>query len=82
MTRAEIETVVLKALAEIAPEVNVATLKRDVRLRDQVDLDSFDVLNFFVALHKASGVDVPEADYAELATIESAVDYLTQRMAA
>ena len=79
MTRTEIETAVLKALAEIAPEVDVASLKRDVPLRDQVDLDSFDSLNFFVALHKATGIDVPEADYSKLATISAAVGYLAQR---
>ena len=82
MTRAEIETAVLKALAEIAPEVDMASLKWDVPLRDQVDLDSFDYLNFFVALHKASGVDVPEADYPKLATIREAIDYLAHRTAA
>jgi acyl carrier protein len=73
---------VLKALAEVAPEVDPASLRRDVPLRDQVDLDSFDYLNFFVALHKSAGVDVPEADYPRLATITDAVDYLAQRTAA
>ena len=81
MTRAELEAAVLKAVADVAPEVDVASLRRDVPLRDQVDLDSFDYLNFFVALHKASGVDVPEADYRKLATIKDAVNYLAQRTA-
>ena len=82
MTRAEIEAAVLKALAEVAPEVDVASLRRDAPRRDQVDLDSFDYLNFFVALHKASGIDVPESDYPKLATVRDAVDYLAQRIAA
>ena len=55
MTRAKIEAAVLKALAEVAPEVDAASLRRERPLRDHVDLDSFDCLNFFVALHKASG---------------------------
>jgi acyl carrier protein len=82
VTRTEIEAAVLNALAEIAPEIALAPLRRDVPLRDQVDLDSFDYLNFFIALHKATGVDVPEADYSKLATINAAVDYLADRSAA
>ncbi|MBI3050455.1 MAG: acyl carrier protein [Acidobacteria bacterium] len=82
MTRAELDAAVLKALAEVAPEVDVASLRRDAPLGDQVDLDSFDYLSFFVALHEASGVDVPEADYPKLGTIRGAVDYVAQRLAA
>jgi acyl carrier protein len=82
VTRTEIEAAVLNALAEVAPEIDPASLRRDVPLRDQVDLDSFDYLNFFVALHKATAVDVPEADYPKLATITGAVAYIAQRTAA
>ena len=81
MTRTEIETAVLKALAEVAPEVNPGSMRRDTPLRDQVDLDSFDYLNFIVALHKTTGVDVPEVDYPKLASIKEAVDYLARRSA-
>lgn len=82
MTRAEIEAAVLKALAEVAPEVDSASLRSDLPLRDQVDLDSFDYLNLMIALHKASGVEVPESDYPKLGTLRDAIDYLAQRIAA
>lgn len=52
------------------------------RLRDQLDIDSMDFLNFVVALHKELGVDIPEKDYKRFATIDDFVDYLQTKLAA
>ena len=76
MTRDEIRATVLRALGEIAPEADLATLAPDIGLRDQLDLDSMDVLNFVVGLHAALGVEIPESDYPKLATLDGCVDYL------
>jgi len=76
MTRDEIRATVLRTLGEIAPEVDVATLSPDVPFRDQLDLDSMDQLNFVIALHAALGVEIPEADYPKLTTLDACVDYL------
>ncbi len=76
MTRDEIRKVVLHALGEIAPEADPATLEPAVGLRDQLDIDSMDFLNFAVALHRDLGVEIPEADYGRLATLDGAVEYL------
>jgi acyl carrier protein len=81
VTRDEIRATVLRALGDIAPEADLSAIKPDVNFRDQLDLDSMDVLNFVVALHAAFGVEVPEADYPRLATLESAIDYLAARAA-
>jgi acyl carrier protein len=81
VTRDEIRATVLRALGDIAPEADLSAIKPDVNFRDQLDLDSMDVLNFVVALHAAFGVEVPEADYPRLATLESAIDYLAARVA-
>ncbi len=75
-TQAPLEQVVLGALASVAPEADLAALDRNVPLREQLDLDSMDFLNFVIAVHRALGVDVPERDYAKLATLESCVEYL------
>src|SRR6266508_1076177 len=45
---------------------DLASLKRDMDLREQLDLDSMDLLNFVVGLHAALGVEIPEADYPKL----------------
>jgi len=45
-------------------------------LRDAIDLDSMDFLNFVIALHERTGVDIPEADYPRLRTLDGAIAYL------
>ena len=76
MTRDEIRATILRVLGEIAPEVDLPSIKPDVAFRDQIDLDSMDVLNFVVGLHEALGVEIPEADYPRLVTLESCVEHL------
>lgn len=82
MTREEIRKAVLGALHQIAPEVDVERLAPDVPLRDQVDLDSMDILNFLVGVDAALHVSVPEADYPKLATLDACVDYLASALRA
>lgn len=79
MTEAEILAGVLDTLQSIAPEVPGDELVRDQALREQVDLDSMDWLNFLIGLHQRFGVDIPEADYARLIDLQSIVDYLAAR---
>jgi len=81
-TADEIRKTIFDVLGAIAPEVEPASIVPDQPLREQVDLDSFDFLNVIIRLHEVLGIDIPESDYAELMTLESAVDYLTRRSAA
>jgi len=79
MTAEEIRQVVLAELKRIAPELeDVAPTKP---LRDQVDLDSMDWLNFLVALNERLKIEIPEADYRKLGTLEQIVDYLAKKSA-
>ncbi|MFC9555279.1 acyl carrier protein [Rhodococcus sp. NPDC056960] len=71
-----IESRALRALQDIAPETEDEDLSPGVPLRDQVDLDSMDWLNFLVRLHAVFGVDIPEADYATLVTMDDIVNYI------
>jgi acyl carrier protein len=80
VTRADIERAVVEALTSVAPEIDRTSLKPDVPLRDQTDLDSMDFLRFVVEIHRRCGVDVPERDYARLSSLGGAVDYLAQRL--
>jgi acyl carrier protein len=82
MTGEEIRQAILDVLAEIAPEGDYVRLKPDLPLRDQLDIDSYDFLNVVVAVHERIGVDIPEADYQKLATLDSAVRYLALRLGA
>ena len=82
MTPEEIRAVALATLQGIAPEVEVDALRGDKPLRRQVDLDSMDWLNFLLGLHAKLKVDIPEADYAKLVTLDDVVAYLAARLAA
>jgi acyl carrier protein len=80
MDQTEVRAVALSALTSIAPEVDVNELLATQPLRDQVDLDSMDWLNFLIALHERLHVDIPEADYEKLVTLADLTDYLTRRL--
>ena len=80
MNRTELRTVLFEELKRIAPELEEGDLKSDRPLREQVDLDSMDWLNFLVALHERLHVDIPEADYKRLATLEQALGYLAGKL--
>jgi acyl carrier protein len=67
---------ILSELTTIAPEVEPEDIRDDALLRDQVDLDSMDWLNFLVRIHKRLHVDIPEADYKLLRTLGDIVDYV------
>lgn len=80
MNEKEIRDRVIKTLSGIVPELDPRNLKPAVSLRDQLDVDSMDFLNFLIALHHEFGVDVPESDAGKLATIDACVDYLAQAL--
>jgi acyl carrier protein len=80
MTHAEVREAVVRVLARIAPEVRGVALDEDANLREQLDLDSMDALNFAIGLHDALGVEIPVTDYAKLATLKGAVDYLAAKV--
>ena len=72
---------VMAELTSIAPEVDPAGLNRARLLREQVDLDSMDWLNFLIGLHRRFKVDIPESDYGRLRTLDDLIGYLGARVA-
>jgi acyl carrier protein len=81
MSTDELRDTLLHILGELAPEADMTELNPDVRIRDQLDLDSMDFLNFLIAVHEATGVDIPEADYSKLRTLNDIVAYLQAKLA-
>lgn len=69
----------IDAILEIAPEADFDILDADDDLRAQLDLDSMDFLNVMIALHEKLGVDIPEADYPKLFTLNDAIGYLRDK---
>ncbi|HUP33209.1 MAG TPA: acyl carrier protein [Gaiellaceae bacterium] len=81
MSRDEIRTAVLRILGDIAPEADPDTLRPDVDLREQLDIDSMDFLNFVIGIDQELGVSIPEREYPRLATLDGCVDYLAEHLA-
>ena len=80
MTETQIKETILEGLGQIAPEVDLDTLDPNANVRETLDIDSFDFLNFLIGLHDAFGVEIPEADYGQLATLADIVAYLRARV--
>jgi acyl carrier protein len=76
MDESQIRAGVLASLCEVAPEVESDQLSATRPLRQQVDLDSMDWLNVIIGWHRRFGVEIPEADYARLTTLDAVVAYI------
>lgn len=79
MTKDECKQVVLDIIAEIAPDEDISDVKGEIALREQLDLDSMDFLDIVMELRKQHGIEVPEADYVQLASLDSCAEYLTPK---
>jgi acyl carrier protein len=82
MTIDEIKNVVLEIIQDIDDEADLENLNPGEALRDQLDLDSMDFLDIVMELRKRYQIQIPEADYPQLATLDSCVNYLVPRLKA
>jgi acyl carrier protein len=82
MTIDEIKKVVLEIIQDIDDEADLENLNPSDALRDQLDLDSMDFLDIVMELRKRYQIQIPEADYPQLATLDSCVNYLIPRLKA
>jgi acyl carrier protein len=80
-SREELQNAIFDALGAVAPEMDPTAIAPERPLREQIDIDSFDFLNFIIRLHEILGIDIPEKDYAELLTLNSSLEYLERRCA-
>ncbi|MDO9316499.1 MAG: acyl carrier protein [Burkholderiaceae bacterium] len=78
MNEQQIRTLAADVLAGIAPEANLAIVGDDEDLRDALDLDSMDFLNFVIGLSERTGLKIPEADTARLQTMKGLLAYLAR----
>jgi len=76
MNEQQARATALSVLTELAPEADPARIDATESLQEQLDLDSMDFLNFVVGLSERVGIDIPEADYRRLATLDGCVAYL------
>lgn len=76
----EIREMILEVIHEIVPDEDLSNLKGDVRIRDQIEMDSMDFLDILMELRKRYGIKVPEEDYMKLSTLNGSVAYLEPLM--
>ncbi len=80
MTEAEIKNVIFQLLKQIAPDTEPSALLPGDNIRDTLGIDSFDALQFLVALDEKLGIEIPEQDYGKTATLEELVGYIKLKM--
>jgi acyl carrier protein len=80
MTEAEIRTIIIAGLSQIAPEADFEELSPTENIREELDIDSFDFLNFLIGLDDELGVDIPESDYEKLISLADLIGYLSERL--
>ena len=79
MTEEQVKQIVIDIIEEIAPDEDTSNIKHEVALRDQLDLDSMDFLDIVMELRKQHNIEVPEADYPQLVSLQSCANYLTPK---
>lgn len=80
MTDEDIKKIIFTELATVAPEADPASLAPTANVRETLDIDSYDFLQFLIALSEKLGVEVPEKDYAKFTTLDGMVRYLAERV--
>jgi acyl carrier protein len=81
MTEADIKTLLLELICDIAPEADAVSLRDQDDIREVFDLDSMDFANLIVAIHKRAGIEIPVADYNKLFTLKGAIAYVQDALA-
>lgn len=76
MSESELKAILFDGLREIAPESEPENLRPDQKIRETLDIDSFDFLKFLIALNEKIGVEIPETDYGKLNTLDDMLRYL------
>ena len=82
MSAIDVRQVIQEELNNIAPEADIASVDPAADLREAIDIDSMDFLNFVIAIHRRLGVDIPEIDYPKLGTLNGAFAYIDAKLQA
>jgi acyl carrier protein len=79
MTPEQARHAIEESLVQVAPDADLGSLGPDADLRDTLELDSLDFLNFVEVLSERTGWRIEEDDYPSLATMASAAKFLAGR---
>lgn len=82
MSDIDIQKIVEEELSNIAPDMDLAAVEPSADLREAIDINSMDFLNFITAVHHRTGIDIPEIDYPKLVTLKGMFVYLDAKLKA
>jgi len=80
MNEQDIKQTIFQLLKRIAPETEPSQLKPDENIRETLNIDSFDALQFIVALDEKLGIEIPEEDYGKTTTLKSLLTYVKEKI--
>jgi acyl carrier protein len=80
MKKEEIEKIVLSSLKEISPDTEPSEILLGDNIKEALGIDSFDFLQFIIALDEKLKLEIPEHDYGKITTLNSLIDYIQQKM--
>lgn len=80
MTQQEIKQSLFILLKNIAPDTEPSTLKPDENIREKLNIDSFDTLQFLVAVNEKFGIEIPEEDYGKITTLDTLSSYISEKL--
>jgi acyl carrier protein len=80
MNQEEIKKIVFQLLQRIAPETDPSQLMPEENIREALNIDSFDALQFIVSISEKLNVDVPEEDYGQTSSLKSLLAYLDKKL--
>lgn len=80
MTLEQITRAIIGQILEIAPDVEEEEINPTANIQRSLEIDSFDFLKILTALKVELGVEVPEADYGRVDTLEHMADYFDRRL--
>lgn len=80
MNEDEIKINIFQLLKKVAPDTEPSTLKPDENIREILGIDSFDALQFIIALNEKLGIEIPEKDYGKTNTLNELVSYIKNKI--
>jgi acyl carrier protein len=81
MNDEDVRELITQVLHEVAPEVDLEGVDAHADLREELGLDSMDILNFAIGLSERTGMEVPERDYPQIMTLDGCTNYLLAHQA-
>jgi len=78
MNDEELRSALLEVIDTVAPGCIPDVVDDDADIRDEMELDSMDLLNIVAALHERLNIEIPEADIEQITSLNKAVRYLSR----